>query len=153
MACDDLVSPKHDQAISGAACVRPSSDGNLLSICGALAPKRSDASCICSLINSLLSLFLSSLLQSKTFPKTPRFLSLLAKRKTKHTKVVLFKRETWTSGLQQLSCPQRHPKTTEMTEITKRKQTPGYCLSVGRQHTGGRWAFSKKKVLCVCCFV
>lgn len=90
VACDDLVSPKHDEAISGAACVHPGGEASSLSVCWALEPKRSAASCIFSLMNSLLSLFSPPSFREKPFPKTPRFLTSLEKRKKKnkhHTKL------------------------------------------------------------------
>lgn len=73
MACDDLVSPKHDQAISRAMSVHLDSNGSSLSICHVLKPERFAASCIFSLMNSLFSIVFSSLLQRKPFPKMPGF--------------------------------------------------------------------------------
>lgn len=71
MACDDLVSPKHDQAISRAVSGHLDSNGSSLSICRVLKPERFAASCIFSLMNSLFSIVFSSLLRRTPFPKMP----------------------------------------------------------------------------------
>lgn len=101
MACDDLVSPKHDQAISRAVSAPLDSNGSSLSICHVLKPERFAASCIFSLMNSLFSIVFSSLLQRKPFPKMPGCFSPLKPW-------VFSKHETLRSSLQQLSCTQRH---------------------------------------------
>lgn len=111
VACDDLVSPKHDQAISRVVSVHLGSNGSSLSICHVLKPERFAASCIFSLMNSLLSIFFSSLLQSKPFPKMPGFCPHLKQtNKPTHKKLVLFKHETLTSSRQWLRCTQHHLK-------------------------------------------
>lgn len=69
MACDDLVSPKHDQAISRAVSAHLGSNGSSLSICHVLKPERFAASCIFSLMNSLFSIFFSSPFKRNPFPK------------------------------------------------------------------------------------
>lgn len=57
MARDDLLSTKHDQAISGAVSVYLNSNGGSLSICLLLKSKRSIGLCIFSLMNSLFPTF------------------------------------------------------------------------------------------------
>lgn len=57
MAHDDLVSPKHDQAISAAVSLHLNSNGGSLSICLLLKSKRSIGLCIFSLMNSLFPTF------------------------------------------------------------------------------------------------
>lgn len=56
-ACDDLLSTKHDQAISGAVSLYLNSNGGSLSICLLLNSKRSIGLCIFSLMNSLFPIF------------------------------------------------------------------------------------------------
>lgn len=70
MARDDLLSTKHDQAISGAVSVYLNSNGGSLSICLLLKSKRSIGLCIFSLMNSLFPIFFFSFLsQARAFPK------------------------------------------------------------------------------------
>lgn len=66
-ACDDLLSTKHDQAISGAVSLYLNSNGGSLSICLLLNSKRSIGLCIFSLMNSLFPIFFFFL--SQRFPK------------------------------------------------------------------------------------
>lgn len=72
MARDDLLSTKHDQAISGAVSVYLNSNGGSLSICLLLKSKRSIGLCIFSLMNSLFPIFFFFLpFSGQSFPKTP----------------------------------------------------------------------------------
>lgn len=70
MACDDLLSTKHDQAISGAVSVYLNSNGGSLSICLLLKSKRSIGLCIFSLMNSLFPTSFFFLSQARAFPKS-----------------------------------------------------------------------------------
>lgn len=147
MACDDLVSPKHDQAISRVVSVHLGSNGSSLSICHVLQPERFAASCIFSLMNSLFSIFFPSLLQSKPFPKMPGFCPHLRKtNKPTNKKLVLFKHETLTSSLQWLTCTQRHLKKKKMMKC-KFSNTKKHCFSLDRKHAAVRWVFAKQEVL------
>lgn len=90
-ACDDLVSPKHDQAISRAVSVHPDSNGRSLSICRVLKPERFAALCIFSSMNSFFPIFFS--LSLNPFPTMPGFCLMLGGKR------VLFKHGTLTSDL------------------------------------------------------
>lgn len=71
MARDDLLSTKHDQAISGAVSVYLNSNGGSLSICLLLKSKRSIGLCIFSLMNSLFPTFFFLPFSGQSFPKKP----------------------------------------------------------------------------------
>lgn len=128
MACDDLVSPKHDQAISRAVSVHLDSNGSSLSICHVLKPERFAASCIFSLMNSLFSIVFSSLLQKNLSLKMPGFFP--------HLKIgCFFKHETLVSSLQLPSCTQHHSSEEENNEM----QVLGFeshSTAFKRKHTG-----------------
>jgi len=75
-ARDDLLSTKHDEAISGAVSVYLNSNGGSLSICLLLKSKRSIGLCIFSLMNSLLPMFFFLVFfflpfSGQSFPKKP----------------------------------------------------------------------------------
>lgn len=76
MACDDLLSTKHDQAISGAVSVYFNSNGGSLSICLLLKSKRSIGLCIFSLMNSLFPTSFFLPFSGQSFPKKAKWLFL-----------------------------------------------------------------------------
>lgn len=122
MACDDLVSPKHDQAISRAVSAHLDSNGSSLSICHVLKPERLAASCIFSLMNSLFSIVFSSLLQRKPFPKMPGFLPPF----WKHGGFSNMK--LWDQVCNSLAAPSATLRRRKEWSASSLTQIPQYCL-------------------------